>query len=422
MIIGIDASRANRSHKSGTEWYSYYVIRQLARLDKDNQYILYSDSPLTGGLINLNSTERSEDERVVFEDGYQILKSPYNNFKGKVLKWPWKYFWTQGRLSLEMIFSSPDVLFIPAHALPIFHPRRSVVTIHDIGFRREGILYEKSAIGREGSYRHRLIDIFVRLLTFGAYGANSFDYLDWSTHFSLEHAKFIIAISEFTKRELIEVYEAKEKKIKVIYNGYNSDLFKPLANRELAEKALAAYGIKEPYIFYVGRLEKKKNIATLIEAFYFFKKRHPELDHKLYLIGDASYGFDDIKYSIHEFGLENDVIATGWVAEKDLPYIFAIADIFVFPSNYEGFGIPLLQAMATNTPIAASNAASIPEISGNAALLFDPSNPEKMADALASIIEDKSIRENLIKAGNQRVKDFSWERCAREILVLIKSL
>ncbi len=404
MIIGIDASRANRPHKSGTEWYSYYAIRALAKLDNKNQYILYSDTPLVGGLADL------------------VKSSPHKNVKEKVLKWPWKFFWTQGRLSLEMIFNAPDILFVPAHALPIIHPKNSVVTIHDIGFRREAALYERTNIGAESSWRLRVINSLVRIVTFGKFGANTFDYLDWSTKFSLKKAKAIIAISNFTKDELVDVYKAVPEKIHVIHNSYNSELYKILPHNDEAKKIIASYGIKQPYIFYVGRLEKKKNIAALVEAFYFFKSQWPQLPHKLYLIGDASFGFDDIKYSIHGFRLENDVISTGWVAENDLPYIFSEADGFIFPSNYEGFGIPLLQAMATETPIAASRAASIPEIAGNAAILFDPSKPREISEAIHTLVTNEEERQRLVKAGREQIELFRQDKWAQKMLDLLESL
>jgi len=421
MLIGIDASRANRSHKSGTEWYSYYIIRELAKLDKDNQYILYTDKPLTCGLSNL-ATDISEESEPVFKDNCQLIKSPHNNFKAKVLRWPFKFFWTQGRLSLEMLFKAPDVLFVPAHALPIIHPKKSVVTIHDIGFKREEKLYERSNIGATRNSYQSVIDFLVRLLTLGKYGANTFDYLDWSTKFALKKAQAIITISEFTKQELEALYKIDKTKIKVIYNGYPQEIYKPVVNKIEAERVLSSYGIKQPYIFYVGRLEKKKNIATLIEAFYILKAHHSDLPHKLYLVGDASFGFDDIKYSIHGFGLQDQVVATGWVKELDLPYIFACASAFVFPSNYEGFGIPLLQAMAAGIPIAASRAASIPEVVGDAAILFNQSDSADLAKALASILSDDDLRQQLISAGQKRVANYSWTKCATETLDFIKSL
>jgi len=426
MLIGIDASRANRAHKSGTEWYSYYLIRHLAQLDKDNEYILYTDTPLMGGLADLANDFFEDSAPVYDEEGYQKITSPHNNFKAKVLNWPWKFFWTQGRLSLEMIWNSPDVLFIPAHALPIIHPKKSLVTIHDIGFKREGQLYERSSIGPEKHLRQRTIDLLVRLLTFNRYGANTFDYLDWSTRFSLRKARVIITISKFTKNELKECYGAKEEKIKVIYNGYNNDLYKKMTTNSAdilkAKNIISSYGLREPYIFYVGRLEKKKNIAALVEAFYLLKNQVPDLPYKLYLIGDASFGFDDIKYSIFGYHLENDIMTTGWIRENDLPYIFSQARAFVFPSNYEGFGIPLLQAMATGTPIVASGVTAIPEIAGEAAELVDPANPLDIARGLKEVLTNETLRQDLIAKGLERVKNYSWEKCAKETLSLIKAL
>ena len=137
MLIGIDASRANRSHRTGTEWYSYYLIRWLAKLDADNQYILFTDKPLVGGLLDLTTKQYNgsdykcrQDRADYDKEGYQIIKSPFNNFRAKILNWPFLYFWTQGRLSLEMILNKVDILFIPAHTLPIIHPK-SRISVQD---------------------------------------------------------------------------------------------------------------------------------------------------------------------------------------------------------------------------------------------------------------------------------------------------
>lgn len=424
MLIGIDASRANRLHKSGTEWYSYYLIRALSTLDSENQYILYTDVPLTDGLADLTEQAMPNEKNLrVDKEGKQIIKSPHNNFQAKVLKWPWKFFWTQGRLSLEMIFHRPDVLFIPAHALPIIHPRKSVVTIHDIGFFRDAALYEQNRLGAVSRRPRGFLNFVVRVLSGGKYGANSLDYLQWSTRFSLKKALHIITISHFTKSELLYAYNTSSEKISVIYNGYSSALYRPLPDDEHSQHILSRYGITKPYFFYVGRLEKKKNTAALIEAFALLKNtKDPTFNHKLVLVGDASFGFDEIKYTITAYQLTSEVIITGWVDENDLPYIFAQAEAFIFPSNYEGFGIPLLQAMATRTAITASRAASIPEIVGDAALLFDPKNSADMAKALETVLCDESVREDLIKKGSERVKNFSWQKAAQETLEVFKNL
>lgn len=424
MLIGIDASRANRSHKSGTEWYSYHTIRALAQIDRQNQYILYTDTPLTEGLIDLRPEgENSSPESSIKVRGRQKIRSPHNNFTAKVLGWPWKFFWTQGRLSLEMLFHRPDILFVPAHALPIIHPRNSVVTIHDIGFRSDPHLYERARVGAETRRRHRILDVLVKILTLGKYSANTFDYLEWSTRFSLKKARRIVAISNFTKEELCHAYQPNPEKITVIYNGYVKEMYKPIPANDESQAVITRYGIKSPYIFYIGRLDKKKNITTLIEGFAHFKQRQgSQFKHQLCLVGDASFGFDEVKYTIDQYNLTNDIVMTGWVREEDIPHMFARADVFVFPSNYEGFGIPLLQAMATDTPIIASKAASIPEVVGEAGLLFDPKNPEEIAACLEQITTNQTLRQQLIQAGRERIKYFSWERSAHELITLFEGI
>jgi len=416
MIIGIDASRANRDHKSGTEWYSYYVIKELAALDDSNEYILYTDKPLKDGLLNLG--ERAADchnsNFKIDATGHQELTSPHGNFRGKVLKWPFKFFWTQGRLSLEMLAKPPDVLFVPAHALPLIHPKKSVVTIHDIGFKQEEQLYSRELIG----YQSRWLNLLIRLFTRGKYRASGLDYLDWSTGFALRHSQKIITISNFSKEELLKFYRAEAAKIKVVYNGYPDWLFKPLTDSQKINRVLAKYGIERPFIFYVGRLDKKKNIARLVEA-YVLAKHQRNFPHKLYLIGDASFGYDEVKYLINEFNAEGEVVPTGWIDEADLPAIFSGGEVFVLPSKYEGFGLPLLQAMACGKPIVASRAASIPEITADAAILFDPDDVYDMADKLGQVVTDKELRQKLIARGLDRVKDFSWHRSAEATLKVL---
>ncbi|MFH0840361.1 MAG: glycosyltransferase family 1 protein [bacterium] len=420
MIIGIDASRANRSYKSGTEWYSYYLIRELARLDDKNQYILYTDEPLKAGLSDLTSASQHKyDQRghVSFDkDGFQIINSPHNNFKAKVLKWPFKFFWTLGGMSLEMIFNQPDVLFVPAHGLPLICPKKTIATIHDIGFKHKDKLYSKEDV----VYKSRLVHFLVSLFTLGKYVGTKSDYLDWSTNFALKHAQKIITISDFSKTELLKHYSVSEEKVKVIYNGFNQDIYKPIDDQDKIKAVLEKYVITQPYIFYIGRLEKKKNTPALIEAYAL--ARQQGLEEKLCLVGEASYGYDEIKYMISEFGVQDHVIIVGWANEEDVPYIFAGARAFVFPSLYEGFGIPLLQAMACNIPICASDITSIPEIANGSALLFNPNNVYDMAEKLVCITSDEDKRAELILRGQERVKEFSWEKAATELLQEINNL
>jgi glycosyltransferase involved in cell wall biosynthesis len=321
MIIGIDASRANRTHKSGTEWYSYYLIKYFAQLDKDNQFILYTDQPLSADLADLTTLDFIGQEKKDFQpeydqDGFQIVKSHHNNFKAKILHWPFTYFWTLGRLSLEMLLARPDILFIPAHGIPLLRPKKTVNTIHDVAFKREAALYEENKLGPEKGRGRRVINLIVRFFTLGKYGATSTDYLNWSTVYSLKHSTKIITVSRFTRAEIIKIYKCAEEKIKVVHNGFNDLLYKKIDDQDQIAKVLNKYGIIRPYLLYVGRLEKKKNTPLLLEAFVKLKHYHPGLPEKLVLIGDASFGFDEIKYIVHEFGLQNEVIMPGWTAEE----------------------------------------------------------------------------------------------------------
>lgn len=428
MIIGIDASRANRKHKSGVEWYSYYIIRELAKIDSENEYILYTDTPLKGGLLDLTETcdygtcEKPDSEIVFDKKGYQIIKSPHGNFKAKILKWSYNFLWTQGRLSIEMIFSRPDILFVPSHTLPFVHPKKSIVTIHDIGFINNTGFYSQDKMGPSGGIHKKIVDVLVRIMTLGKFGANTRDYLLWSTKFALKKAKVVLTVSNFTKKEILDIYGDKVKNVEVVYNGFNNKLYRKIEDQNKIQEALDKYGIEKPFIFYVGRIEKKKNIPELVEAFAMMRENEKEIKHKLVLVGNASFGFDQVMQIAEDYRLENDLVLPGWVEEMDMPYIYNAADAFVFPSKYEGFGIPLLQAMACGVPVAASWAASIPEITEKSALLFNPNSVDDINQALVRIINDEELRKELRELGFKRINNFSWSKTASEILTIINKM
>ncbi len=402
MKIGIDASRANLKHRTGTEWYSFYLIKNLALIDKKNKYTLY-----------LNS-EPSRDLREAI--------SSNSNFSFKVLNWPFYSFWTLGRLSLEMIFHRPDVLFVPAHGIPFFSPKKTVNTVHDLAFLRESNLYRAEKVKTSSNSGRRLISLLVKIITLGKYKASSLDYLYWSTGFALKKASDIITVSGFSKSEIINFYpKAKPDKIKVIYNGYNSDLYRKINDEEAISFILEKYGLEKPFFLYVGRLEKKKNTPNLIEALAILKENVPEIKEKLVLIGNASFGYDEVKYVIEEFNLEKEVIMPGWVDEDDMPYIFAGASAFIFPTRYEGFGIPVLQAMACGLPIAVSDIPVLREVADKAAIYFDRDNPLAMAEAMRLLVLDEELKKELVGFGLERVKYFDFKKCAQETLAVLES-
>lgn len=371
MIIGIDASRANRHIKSGTEWYSYYLILELAKIDQKNRYFLYTPEKLRDELANLPE-----------------------NFKEKILRWLLKKLWTMARLSFEMLIAPPDLLFVPAHIIPIISPKNTLTTIHDVGFLRLPSLYSQ----KELKY-HR----------FGLYQA-------------IKKARKIITISKFTKKELIELCKIDPARIEVIYLGF-SPRYRQTLDRQKTETILEKYRISRniPYILYIGRLEYKKNTPRLIRAFARFKKSNPDMKHKLVLVGSLGVGGCEVLENIKKYNLEKEVIMPGWIEERDLSYILSCASLFIFPSLYEGFGIPILEAMACGVPVCAANRASIPEVAGRAALFFDPENEEEMAKFIEKILKDLNLQKELKEKGKKRALAFSWEKCARKTLEVLES-
>lgn len=402
MTIGIDASRANKKIKTGVEWYSYYLIRELKKISlPEINFVLYTPGKLGPELANLPA-----------------------NWRTKVLKWPLKYLWTQIRLSWEMIFQPPDVLFVPSHALPLCCRAKTVITIHDLGFERFPNAYP---------FWQRIYTRFV---------------YQWAGRF----ADQIIVPSEFTQKELIQLYKVKAGKVKVIYLGYDQSLFQPIDDQKQidpvrnskkdpllrspeakppyglapaniednsqisngVEAVLNQYQIKKPYLLSVGRLEKKKNIKNLLAAFTILQTLYPYL--QLVLVGQPAYGYNEIKKL-----KTNNIVEVGHIAHQNLPPLYAGAECFVFPTLYEGFGLPILEAMACGCPVATSKNSSLPEVAGLAASYFDPQNVEEMAKTVLKILKDREVRETMIQKGLERVKLFSWEKCARETLrILLK--
>lgn len=403
MLIGIDASRANRKRKTGTEWYSFYLIENLAKLDKDNTYRLYVDDK--------PSPELQE----------AIEKNP--NFSIKFLNWPFISFWTLGRLSLEMLVARPDVLFVPAHALPLFFPRKTITTVHDLAFMHEQNLYRPERVKTKSARTRKIIHFLVKLFTFGKYGADSVDYLYWSTAYALNHATKIITVSEATRQDILNFFpKTKLKKISVIHNGFNNELYRPNLNTEKIDLIINKYGLEAPYFLYIGRLEKKKNTATLIESYAIARENNPKITEKLVLIGNAGYGYDEIQYVIEEFNLNKEVLMPGWVDEEDVPYILNGASAFIFPSRHEGFGIPVVQSLACGVPTAVSDIAVLHEIAADSVLYFDQNNKASIAAAMEKIIIDNELRIELKNKGIEQAKLFSWEICATETLKEIEGL
>lgn len=370
-LIGIDASRANATDKTGTEWYSWYIIRAMAQLPDSCDYLLYAKERLQPGLLGLPRARE------------------------RVLTWPPRRLWTHTRLAFEMFRHPPDVLFVPAHTIPIVHPRATVTTAHDVGFVRYPELYSK----RELLY-HR-----------------------WSMNFALRHARRIIAPSYFTKAELLELYGVNPDRIVVIHHGFDTSSFRVIEDQKVIQKVLDHYGIHTPFFLFVGRLQHKKNILGLTQAFHLFTQTYREEETQLVLVGQPDYGFEQVRRFLTSVGINNLIIQPGYVPQVDMPFLMNAASAFVFPSFYEGFGFPILEAQACGTPVITSRRASLPEVGGQGALYIDPKDTQALAHALQNVLNNNELRAHLIQEGLTNLERFTWNQAgAQTRSVLLESI
>ncbi len=366
MIIGIDASRAFQKQKTGIEEYSYQVIKNIRNYLRDQQVILYAN-PAINIKPDFNIPEKWK---------IKYLRSPI--------------FWTQVRLSLELLFHPVDILFIPAHTVPLVHPKNTIVTIH-------GLEYE---------YCPKAYSFWQRF------------YMRRVIKNSCQWAKRIIAVSNNSKKDLIKLYGVPEKKISVIYEGYGNDnsKFQIPNSKSNPNDKISNY---KTYILFTGRLEERKNIIGIIEAFEILKRKY-KISQKLILIGKFGFGGEKIKNKIDSSEYKSDIILTGYVSDEDKFYLMANADVFLFPTFYEGFGLPILEAQSVGMPVVTSNVSSMPEVAGNSAVLVDPKNTNEIAEAVYKLISNESYKNDIIEKGYNNIKRFSWEKCAREISNIIQ--
>ncbi|MBU1131393.1 glycosyltransferase family 4 protein [Patescibacteria group bacterium] len=368
MIIAIDASRANKTKRSGIEWYSYYLLKQLYQLDDQNRYFLYTPEKL-------------------IDD----LKPPPSNFTEKVLKWPLKKLWTLGRFSLEMLFNKPDILFVPSHTFPLIGAKKNIITWHDVGYKKFPETYTKWELWSLNQGNKRAVKI----------------------------ADKIITISHFSKKEILKFYKIDPEKISVIYLGCNHDLWQP-APADAVRDFLQRNSFKAPYFVYLGRLALRKNIVGLIRIYNRFREKYHK-PHQLILIGSAEPQQDEINQEIQASPFKDEIKKMGWLPTEQLPILLSGASGFVFPTIYEGFGLPAVEAMACGCPVIASNSGALPEIIDEAGLLTEAHDVDGFAQNMIKVIEDSEFRQDLISKGLQRSKEFSWEKCAQETLKILQS-
>lgn len=385
MVIGIDASRGNDAHRTGTEWYSFHLINKLkTTIPSTEKVILYSKEPLR-------------------EDWGQLPP----NWSSKVLSWKPGLLWTQLRLSWEMFRHTPNVLFVPAHTIPFIHPK-TVLVAHDIGFEKAKELYGSTQIGKKSVFG-RILGLMVRLITVGKYGTSELDYHRWAMRYGVKHACRIITISEFSKQEMVNTYHMDPKRIQVIWHA--------LPDEKTGISQTKDHTSNEPTILYVGRIEVKKNLQVVVEALALIPVQQRP---RLIFIGKDGLGAEQIKQQAKELQLNSYVTFTGYLPESAVQQWRKKATAMILPSRYEGFGLPLLEAWRAGVPMIASRIPALTEVGGDAVEFFDVDSPEDCAKTMQRVILNNQVRSELIKKGESRLKLFSLDRMAHQTYEVIQ--
>ena len=365
MLIGIDASRAVVTRRTGTERYALEITRALIEAAPGDRFRLYFNQPPPPGLL-----PRSERVR------WRVIPAPR--------------LWTVGRLSLEMATRPPDVLFVPAHSLPPIVPRATVATIHDLGYLH---------FAGEHPPATRLL----RHL---------------SNRLSARRATRVIAISGATRDDLVRYEGVRANRIAVVHHGC-APWFATVHDSALIADARARHGLDRPYFLFIGTLQPRKNLERLLEAFDRLAASHTE--PVLALVGAIGWQSERLEHALAAVGARDRVRLLGSVDDADLPPLLSGALGLAFPSLYEGFGLPALEAMACATPVLTSNTSSLPEVVGDTALLVDPLDVDAIAGGLSRLAGDPDLRRDLGERGQKRAAGFTWQRTATETLAVLRS-
>jgi len=382
MVIGFDASRAFIAGRTGTENYSYQLLKSLSEIDNRNKYIVYLRQIAVPG-VNWPA-----------------------NFQFKKISW--QRLWTQGGLARQTFADKLDVLFVPAHTIPIIRRPglKTVVTVHDLG----------------SEYLPGMHQVKQRF------------YLGFMQKVQLRSATKIIAVSEATKEDLVKKIGIDSKKIKVVYEGYDKKLFRPIRG-DLLVNSLKRYDLQSGnYFLFVGTVQPRKNLERLIKAFSSFVIRHSsnlkkiriaKNELQLVIAGSKGWLSDEIYKLPKKLGIDEKVKFLGYVSDQDLPALYSGAVALTFPSLFEGFGLPILEAQASGCPVLTSNISSMPEVAGPAAaggsVLVDPYSVDGIVKGMERV-KLEGERGKLIKAGFENIKRFSWEKCAKETLEVLENV
>lgn len=368
FTIGIDANEANVASRVGISEYAFQILNMLYRFRKENTIkhvfkIYLKSEPLTS------------------------LPEETDWWKYIVVK-PSK-LWTQIGLPFSLYTSSkkPDVFLTLTHYAPRFSPVPTIVSVMDLSYLHFPETFRKNDL---------------------------YQLTKW-TEYSVKKAEKVVTISNSSKDDIIKHYHVPPGKVKVVHLG-----LKPLSmDKKLSD--LEGFGVKGNYVLFVGTLQPRKNIVRLIESFAMLPD-DIRSKYQLVIVGKKGWLYEEILSAPKKLNIEEKVLFLDYVSDNDLPSFYKNADVFVLPSLYEGFGLPVLEAMKYGCPVITSNVSSLPEAGGDAALYVDPEDKESIRDAIVKVLTDKSLREKMIEKGNTHYKKFTWEKAAHEVLDTIEEV
>jgi glycosyltransferase involved in cell wall biosynthesis len=354
MRVAIDTRKI---HDFGIGTYIRNLLRQLARIDRDTEYVLLCREPDLGIAAQLGPNFRS-------------VREPSPNYSlREQIHVPW-----------VLRRERPDVYHAPHYVLPPAVRCRSVVTIHDcIHLMFPQYLPNKAAY---------------------AYARASM----WA---AARRSDRILTVSEASKRDILSLFNVKPEKIVVVYNAIDEH-FSTTPSEEHVARIRERYQLDHKFVLYVGNIKPHKNLVRLIEAFSELRRTHDDL--KLLIIGDEISKLPALRRAVHRHKLHKHVRFLGYLKDDTLTVLYRLASVFVFPSLYEGFGLPPLEAMASGTPVVTSNVSSLPEVTGDAAVLVDPYDVDSIGNGMRRILDDPRLAEELRIKGLKRAREFSWER------------
>lgn len=370
MKIAIQAADLDAERIDGTRVYILNLLKNFGKLDTTSDFLIYH------------------------KDNFNPELMPPSFASYKVKKIPFSFCWTQTKFALELWKSCPDILWMPMQTLPFFRRKKmkTVITIHDLAFKYFPAYFPPRDLRR----------------------------LNFFSDHAIRSADKIIAVSESTKKDILKFYpDIKKNKIKVIYHGFDETNFSQDRNPEREQQLLKKLGIIKNYLLYVGAIQPRKNLKVLVEAFEKIKKDQPDL--QLVLAGEAAWLSEDLLQLASHSQFKNDIKITQRLNFEDVGDLMRGAKVFVFPSLYEGFGLPILEAFAANVPVITADNSSLKEVGGSSALYFQATDAQALADKIKEVLSNENLRNDLILKGREQLKNFSWIKCARETLEFLKS-